>query len=604
MARKLPEVDPLAVLPIRYEDRRRPVPLDEFRDGEPVLTRGKPKSIHIGPKVTTITMDGIGGEFLVKFMRMPAYYEALFDPRGNGWPVLIWGTPKRDLGDTWSFFHPSPLKSEDIGRIVPVYKTPKGISIGRFSRHVQDTAEKLAESLEDEVPEEILKQRGLPSISQAIRAIHKPVTLPDEKPLLRFAYREMFELKSKIIAFPRPKAPELIANVKPYLNTLPWELTADQKRCINEIIEDMAKPRAMRRILVGDVGCGKTEVAMAAAYIATQCGYRTLVLSPTTVLARQTYERFKKYLGADKVSLYIGNKKGNPSLVIVGTQAIMNRKFSGVGLIIIDEQHKTGVSQRNSLLGDGEVHALQMTATPIPRTMGLLVKGAVDLSVIRNSPFKRDVRTKVVPKGETNKILGHIRQVIDGGGKALVIYPLVDAGSEHYKGVENVKDAWEQIFPGRVAYVHGQLEDKLDVVQEFRESSEKGVLVATSLIEIGVDIPEASILVVAGAERFGLAQLHQLRGRIGRRGNKSTCYFMYKKEGSEERLRPLEQLSDGFRLAELDSDQRGWGDAFGLSQAGNCYRLPDIGLYKKVIAWVDEDVRGLTHCDRPVGAAH
>lgn len=277
-------------------------------------------------------------------------------------------------------------------------------------------------------------------------------------------------------------------------------------------------------------------------------------------------------------------------MILVGTHAMLNRKFPGVALCVQDESQKFGVEQRNELIENA--HGLQLSATPLPRSMGLLLHGAIDISVLGECPFPRDVVTKVVPKKETPRILQHMKSVLNEGGKALVIYPLVSAEHKVYKSVESVRDVWEQIYPGQVTYVHGQLEDKLDVIGEFRADPQKKVLVATSLVEAGIDIPEASFLVVAGSERYGITQLHQIRGRIGRRGQRAYCYFLYKKEQSAERLKPLETVSDGYTLSEIDAEQRGMGDAFGAAQSGNCYALPDVD-YRRLIEWVNEDM-GLT----------
>ncbi|MEC4685380.1 MAG: DEAD/DEAH box helicase [Nitrospirota bacterium] len=588
MARKLPDVDPMSFLPVRYEDRRSPVFSKEFVPDVKILAAGHPVSYDSIGDVTVVTLRDEAGYFYAKFFNFTRFHEVVFRP--NGRKVYLWGAPRREFdqyrGEYWSFYHPE--FPDETGRIYPVYKCPKGIGQKRMREHVWHTAQQLMDHLHDEVPVEVLKQRGLPTIADALRQIHHPSELPSEKPFMRLAYRELFEMKQKIREYPRNTAQKLNANLAGFYEKLTFQLTKDQKNAIEEVSKDLTSDTAMRRIIIGDVGTGKTVVAQAAAYICCQSGYRTLVLAPTIVLAEQLYDKFREVFGESLVSLYTGSTKGDPSLIIVGTHALMYREFSAVGLVILDEQHKYGVIQRQQLLGD--VHALQMTATPIPRTVSLLMQGAVELSVLKQAPYKRDVLTKVVSKEETPFIMKHLRQIINSGGKALVIFPLVEKDKGEYKSVEEKKAIWERMFPDCVLWVHGRLEEKQDIVSEFRKNPKKKILVSTSIIEIGIDVPEASILVVSGAERFGLSQLHQLRGRVGRRGNKAYCYFMYKKDIGKDKVKPLETINTGFELAELDADRRGWGDAFGTAQSGHKFKLPGIEIYKKVIEMVNEDV--------------
>lgn len=590
MAKKLPEVDPLSVLPLRYEDRRAAVPSSEFKEGVKVLAAGVPTAADVFETskgmMLSITMTDSGGYFYAKFFNFTKYHEFALKPMGR--PVYLYGAPSKDPNGMWVMLHPE--FPDTVGVICPVYKCPRGISQKRLRAHIQSEALKLASSVKDEVPVEALRRRGLPAIAEAVRQIHCPEgVLPDRSSLLRFAYREIFKIKTQIKTMPSFKAPVISADMMPFYKSLPFALTGDQLRAVAQICSDMASGKAMRRMLIGDVNTGKTVVAMAAAYAAREAGYRTLVLEPSVVLAEQVCQKFREIFGEKAVSLYIGEIKEGPASIIVGTHALLPKKFAGVGLIVIDEQHKFGVMQRHALLG--EVHALQMSATPIPRTFGLLLQGSVELSVIQAAPYKRDVVTHIVPKSETPSILARIRYIIGSGGKAIVIYPLVEGEQENYKSVEDTRKYWESFAPGEVLFVHGRHEDKINIVKQFRESSDKRLLVSTSLIENGLDVPEASAIIIAGAEKFGMAQLHQLRGRIGRRGNKSYCYLVYKVPEARERLLPLETINDGLQIAELDSDYRGWGDVFGVAQSGNYFNLPDLRLYKEVIPWVEQDIK-------------
>lgn len=591
MAKKLPEINPLEYLPYRYDDYT-PVSFHSFnpKSDKPVLISGSVQRVE---EMTTergrmlivwIAIDG--GRVCIKYFRYSAYHLTYF--KYNSKSVYLFGVPKKE-GDFWCVYHPEFIERDDVGKIIPVYKTNKGISQKRMRDHIWETANGLMPFLEDEVSCETLKRRGLPTITSALSQIHNPISRPTLEPFKRLAYREMIEVKKRLLKFPKADAPIIKADMEGFARMLSFKMTGGQVNAVGDVMNDMALGKAMRRILVGDVGCGKTVVAKAAAYICLKNSYRTLVMSPTTVLAEQTCEKFKNIFGEENVSLYTGDEKENPAMIIVGTHAILNKKFAGVGLVILDETQKFGVVQRNKLLGN--VHALQMTATPIPRTISLLYHGCIELSEIKDMPFPRDVVTRVVSKEDKSKVLGHLRQIVSSGGKALVIYPLVSLDKGDYTAVESKKDIWEKLYPGKVAWVHGKLEDKVDVVSEFRKSSDKQILVATCLIETGLDCPEASIMVISGAEKFGIAQLHQLRGRIGRRGQRSYCYFMFKKPEAEAKLKPLESISDGFILAEMDSDMRGWGDALGEAQSGHCFNLPSIRIYKDVAPMVDEDLQ-------------
>jgi ATP-dependent DNA helicase RecG len=585
--RRLPDIDPFGYLPLRYEDRRKHVSVGQFKKGEKVLFRGYPDKIGeeetwTGKKMLVVSMTGDGGNFLVKYFHFTDWHLRRFERGGY---ISMWGAPKKEK-DVWIFYQPG--FPDEIGLICPIYKTPSGVGQKRFRDHIWVAARRGMSEIEDEVPDEVLARRDFPTIREALRQIHRPYQIPDARPFLRLAYREVFELKRRLAGVRKPSAPIIEVDILPFIERLPFELTGDQMKTIGEILEDMATGTAMRRILVGDVSSGKTVVSQAAAYACMSCGYRTLVLTPSTVLARQHYEKFSQLFGEEQVGLCTGREKTGEAMIIIGTHALLKGKFDDVGLVVIDEQHRFGVSQRTQIaLG---AHALQLTATPIPRTISLIYQGAIDISTLKTPPFKRDVITKVVSQCHTREILSHIKDVIGNGGKALVVYPLVDDDKGKYKSVESSKEFWERTYPGKTLFVHGRTDGKEEFVSEFRTSMEKRILVATSLIETGIDIPEASILVVAGAECFGLATLHQLRGRIGRRGNRSFCYFMFKDPEAEERLKLLETVHDGFELAERDTDSRGWGDTFGREQSGNMFKLPSVSIYKKVVDMVIEDL--------------
>lgn len=593
MAKKLPEIDPRTFIPLRWEDRRSPVPSHQFGPfadaGKPVLATGVCDDVLTRPTeragmVMNVVVRTATDPFHITIFHASSYHGMQYQ---RGRRLTIWGVPKWE--DKWVFYAPEIVPPEEAGRILPIYKKPQGISEARLRGHVQARAMEAAESLIDEVPDEVLRARGLPSIREALLAIHCPSDrLADRADLLRLAYREVYEIKDAIGKVERKAGPVLDADLTDYYAGLPFALTGDQLKAIADIQRDLASGKAMRRLVLGDVGSGKTEVALAAAAVALRCGHRVLVLEPTTVLASQLYDKFSERFGAEIVSFQTGKKKTGKSLIVVGTHALMNTSFIGVGLVIVDEQHKFGVFQKQKLLG--EHHVLELSATPIPRTVSLILHGALHVSELRERPYARDVETHVLTRADKDVIMRHVWQLVQQAKKVLIIYPLVRENDKSaYKSVEGAVRVWETLCPGKVIWVHGQLDQKQEVVDDFRRKGDKQILVASSLIENGIDIPEATMLVVGGAERFGLSQLHQLRGRIGRRGDKSYCLLVCVNEDARERVAAMERISDGFELAELDADLRGWGEVFSPKQSGHCFNLPDIELYKTVIPWVAED---------------
>ncbi|MBA4372239.1 MAG: hypothetical protein C0402_05205 [Thermodesulfovibrio sp.] len=586
MAKKLPEIDPFGFLPNSYEDRRRHVPISEFSEGTKILFKGRPikieeRDLPNNQRVLLITMSGDGGSFILKYLHYSPYHIEKYRRSGT---ISLWGAPRRER-NYWIFYQPSI--PDETGGVYPIYPALKGIGMKTLRDHVWDTTKRLIPSLEDEIPASILSQRNLPSIADALHAIHRPSEIPGKFPFLRLAYREIYSLKQNLISEEKPPAPIIDIDVRPFIDKLPFKLTADQTTAIYDICNDMASDNPMRRIVIGDVSSGKTVVSQGAIYACIEAGYKAIVLAPSTVLAEQHFDKFSAIFGKDKVGLCTGKTKTTVAAITIGTHALLSRTIKDVGLVVIDEQHRFGVAQREKLVQG--VHSLQLSATPIPRTVNLIYQGAIGVSTLSTIPYRRDVVTQVLPKGHSSHIVSHMKEIIAAGGKALVIYPFVDGEKGDYRSVESTRDFWDQAFPNKTLFVHGKSEHKEAIVAEFRTSQHKQLLIATSLIETGIDVPEASIMVVSASERFGLAQLHQLRGRIGRRGNKSFCYFLYKLPESEQRLKILETVQNGFELAESDSDARGWGDALGKAQSGRLFKLPNMSIYKKVAKWVNED---------------
>lgn len=518
-------------------------------------------------------------------------------------------------------FERSSRDATHTGRLVPVYPETAGLTSKFFRWQLTNIFQKLT-TYPDPVPEDILKKLHLPSLKQAFFYIHFPKDATHE--LLarkRFAFDEMLLVQLKALQvkalFETAKATALSSDaflIKKFLGTLPFTLTNAQLKASSEILQDMGKTRPMNRLLNGDVGSGKTIVAGLAAYASAENGFQTAILAPTEVLARQHFESLTKVFAGTghDVALFTGSYRildgqttTRPTLlkairagipkIIVGTHALIQDDvaFDNLALIVVDEQHRFGVSQRaklqelsfNSLDGSQELvpHFLSMTATPIPRTLTLAFFGNLDLSLLDELPKNRKpIITKIAKNAkDREKIYEFIRSEIKKGRQAFVIFPLV----EESMALKDVKAAVaerehlaETIFPHlSIGLLHGKLKakEKEVVMRDFKEKK-YDILVATAVVEVGIDVPNASIMMIEEAERFGLAQLHQFRGRVGRGEHQSYCFLLPGKESAvaNERLKILEKTNNGFEIAEADLGIRGPGAFFGSRQSG----LPDIAM--------------------------
>lgn len=518
-------------------------------------------------------------------------------------------------------FERSSRDATHTGRLVPVYPETAGLTSKFFRWQLTNIFQKLT-TYPDPVPEDILKKLHLPSLKQALFYIHFPKDATHE--LLarkRFAFDEMLLVQLKALQvkalFETAKATALSSDaflIKKFLGTLPFTLTNAQLKASSEILQDMGKTRPMNRLLNGDVGSGKTIVAGLAAYASAENGFQTAILAPTEVLARQHFESLTKVFAGTghDVALFTGSYRildgqttTRPTLlkairagipkIIVGTHALIQDDvaFDNLALIVVDEQHRFGVSQRaklqelsfNSLDGSQELvpHFLSMTATPIPRTLTLAFFGNLDLSLLDELPKNRKpIITKIAKNAkDREKIYEFIRSEIKKGRQAFVIFPLV----EESMALKDVKAAVaerehlaETIFPHlSIGLLHGKLKakEKEVVMRDFKEKK-YDILVATAVVEVGIDVPNASIMMIEEAERFGLAQLHQFRGRVGRGEHQSYCFLLPGKESAvdNERLKILEKTNNGFEIAEADLGIRGPGAFFGSRQSG----LPDIAM--------------------------
>jgi ATP-dependent DNA helicase RecG len=504
------------------------------------------------------------------------------------------------------------------GRIVPVYERAGSVTAKMQRRLVYDALHQLPSDLPDQLPEPVRRRLDLPSRRAALVGAHFP---PDDVPVealnrfetpaqRRLIFEEAFLFQTGILARRRGAMDETkpaVIHVDDAIREsarriLPFRLTAGQRQALKDIVEDLQRPQPMNRLLQGDVGAGKTIVALLSALVAMENGLQVAFMVPTEILAEQHFLSISRLLQASRfrVALLTGNvgtavrktrlaeiESGAVHLV-VGTHALVQDDvaFRQLGLVVIDEQHRFGVLQRATLRSKGlRPDVLVMTATPIPRTLALTLYGDLDVSVIHDTPPGRQpIKTTARPESRRDEVYAFIRQQLDAGRQAYVIYPLVEASEKiDLKAATEMADHLAQeVFPHyRVGLLHGRLKPEgKDRVMKTFASGDLQLLVSTTVVEVGVDVPNASVMLVEHAERFGLAQLHQLRGRVGRDHHQSYCFLLYQSPLSEEareRLRAMTATTDGFEIAERDLTLRGTGDFFGTRQAGlPTFRLIDL----------------------------
>ncbi len=510
------------------------------------------------------------------------------------------------------------------GRLVPVYPQHEIIST-RWLREKMHLIRGAAKLLPETLPSDALKEEKLMSRADAVQALHFPKSAEDvQKAFHRFAFERMYGMQVEALerkrewqgnAQQRLRTPMDIELIRALFYSLKFTPTGSQKVAIYEILRDMEKPEPMSRLLEGDVGSGKTLVAVAVMANVVRHGGQCALMVPTEVLARQHAEAVTRLLlnlhtylhnhpdaaGArhavplqlPRVALLTGSMPMSEADavrrsvasgtvdIVIGTHALIEEKvrFKDLRLVIVDEQHRFGVMQRERLREKGSPHFLSMTATPIPRTLALTAYGDHDLSVLLEKPGRRrPIHTKAVPPSERSTVERFIDHQIDGGSQVFVICPLIQESAE-LSEVKNVDAEVKRLraeFPRRrIAMLHGKLpsEEKQRIMQEFRDRR-SDILVSTSVIEVGIDVPNATIIIIEGAERFGLSQLHQLRGRVGRGDEKSYCFLFttQQTQARSPRLKAMEKHDSGFMLAEIDLKLRGPGEIFGIRQSG----IPDL----------------------------
>ncbi len=596
--------DLLFLYPRDYEDWSRPVSIKNAPFGETCCIRAivdrKPAAQMIRKGMTIYRTDVTDGESLMQITIFNSKYAA--EKLVEGMEYLFLG---KVSGNPYFREMTSPAIEEAAGgeRIRPVYPQTDGINSQLLENLIARAYELCSEELNDSLPKSICDAYNLMPYKNAIKNIHFPTdSVYLDKARKRLIFEELLILQLGLFKMRGRNRGAANARLQRDLSSdfyslLPFEPTKAQKRVVNEIMNDMAKEVPMSRLLQGDVGSGKTAVAAAVIYSTAKNGYQSALMAPTEILAQQHFKTLSGVLEGTGVSIALltGSTKAKDKKeikdrlasgelqLIIGTHALLQTdvKFSSLGLVVTDEQHRFGVGQRAALGQKGQnPHTLVMSATPIPRTLALIIYGDLDISVLDEMPpGRKKIETYCISGEIRQRAYAYVKKHIDRGMQGYIVCPLVEKGETDLASAEEFKkELADGFFKGyRVGLLHGKLKssEKESVMKCFA-NGEIDLLVSTTVIEVGVDVPNAVIMVIENAERFGLSQLHQLRGRIGRGENSSTCILISDAQNEEavRRLRTMTQTTDGFRIADEDLKLRGPGDFFGSRQHG----LPELKI--------------------------
>lgn len=491
-------------------------------------------------------------------------------------------------------------KMKNIGRIIPIYPLTNGITQNVFRGIVENAMSATKGQYQEALPEWVRSENELVDIDYAIKNIHFPEKLQDfEKARYRIAFEELLMMQLGLLRFKEEGNENYLGiafdkdeKMDELLNSLPYKLTNAQMRVWKEIDSDMKSSKSMNRLVQGDVGSGKTVVATLAMFKAVKNGYQAALMAPTSILARQHYEGISRMLEPfgmtvelltgdvtkKKKGIILERLKSGEIDILIGTHALIeeNVEFKNIGLVITDEQHRFGVRQRKILSSKGQsVDTLVMTATPIPRTLAIILYGDLDISIIDElPPGRQKIDTFAVRRNMEERVNNFIKKEIDAGRQAYIVCPLVEE-SEEMDGIKSVTEQLEyykKIFSDyKVEMLHGKMrpKEKDEIMMRFK-NGEINILISTTVIEVGVDVPNSTLMIIENAERFGLAQLHQLRGRVGRGKFKSYCILKYdsKSDVVQKRMDIMQKTNDGFVISEKDLELRGPGDFFGTKQHG------------------------------------
>ncbi len=602
--------DMLYYLPFRYEDRSNFTTVSNLEAGAFATVKGEIKTLgnvrtKRGIDIFQLVLDDGTGAICGVWFNQP-YLRKFFK---TGQRMVMYG--KVEKYDRLRIHHPQYeiLKSDDrdsihVGRIVPIYHLTQELAQRGLRTIAYHTVSQYGRHLEDMLPTKLRARNRLVDINFAVRNIHFPKTEDNlKRSYKRIVFDEFFLLQLAIaIKKSQAKTGKGVSHkidkkrASDFIKGLPFELTEDQRRAMETIEKDMGSPRPMNRLIQGDVGSGKTVIAAYALLLTVTNGYQGALMAPTEILAEQHYVTLSQILMPYDVGVVLliqglsprakeealGELRDGRADVVVGTHALIQKGvgFKRLGLVVIDEQHKFGVAQRAKLqVGDKAPDTLLMTATPIPRTLALTVYGDLDISIIKGLPPGRgEVTTYWVSDSQREKVYNFLREEVAKDRQAYIVYPrLEETDSSDVKAAKFMhEELKERVFKDlRVELIHGRMTagQKESVMKDFKEG-DIDILVSTVVVEVGIDVSNATVMVIENAERFGLSQLHQLRGRIGRGSHESYCILISDpaKDDAQKRLEAITEAQDGFQIAEEDFKFRGPGDIFGTRQHG----LPEI----------------------------
>ncbi|MBQ3291786.1 MAG: ATP-dependent DNA helicase RecG [Mogibacterium sp.] len=593
----------LSYFPVKYKDRRNVIPAIRAGEDRDTMVAGELLKVQLRPisgnrTIVECTLKDESCIFGAAFFNMPYLRKSLavgatyvlFGKMRYRNGMKVWTNPEMTMAGT----------EKDQRGIVPVYRSSQGLTGTNLTKWIR-TALEGTDLTEDWIDSEIVSERRLCSREFAFRNMHFPESEKHYKAArYRIIYEQLLRYQLAVRLTRRdiesfsgdssvPDAP-----ISAFTDGLPFQLTEGQRMCIEDIEKDLISPRPMNRLIQGDVGCGKTVVAEAAIFKCALSGLQSAMMAPTEILARQHYERltadFGKYgiktallvsgmKAAERRETLAGIADGSID-VIIGTHAIIQKDviFNELALVITDEQHRFGVNQRKLLARKGRgVNVCVMSATPIPRTLAATVFGDMDFSIIRTRPSDRKkVITRALDQTGRERAYAAMRKELEAGNLAYVIAPTIDSEDDELASVIRLFAEIQEKFKGyKPALLHGRLtgEEKEAIMNDFAAGKNR-ILVATVVIEVGIDVPEATVIIIENCERFGLAQLHQLRGRVGRSDKQSYCYLINysKSETAAARAKAMAEISDGFEISEVDYKLRGPGDIMGTMQSGNYNR--------------------------------